>query len=129
MNQREVIQEYLKSIAPARLKPKDLAEILGMNANSCAVVLSSLANTEGSGVHHERALGYKFDAPSMDHLELQEMYWHNRAVKAERECAAAEAVAYQALTKVDKQELRIKYQHEALVALQKLQDLDNDTKE
>lgn len=125
MNQREIIQEYLKSIAPARLKPKDLAEILGMNASSCAVVLSSLANTEGSGIHHERALGYKFDAPSMDHLELQEMYWHNRAVKAEKTLVATEEALLLEMCKTDKLALRNKYQNEALVALQKLQDLDN----
>ena len=129
MNQREVIQEYLKSIAPAALKAKDLADILGIPPASCAVVLSSLANTEGSGIHRVPTVGYKFDAPSMEHLEVQEMFWHDKYVAERKAHIATEAVAIEALTALDKKDLRIKYQHEALVALQKLQDLDNDTKE
>ena len=133
MTQRERIKEYLASIAPACIRPLDIAINLGMNENSCRTICATLANEDGSGIKLVFGHGYTYGEPTN---ESQEMYWHDRAVRAEKAIiklevalADSEAIAYEALTKVDKQELRIKYQHEALVALQKLQDLDNDTKE
>ena len=123
MTQRERIKAYLASIAPACIRPLDIAINLGMNENSCKTICAALANEDGSGVRRISGHGYTYGEPTD---ESQEMFWHDRAVKAEKALVATEEALLLEMQKTDKQALRIKYQQEAIAALQKLQDLNEE---
>jgi len=125
MSQKDRIKAYLLDIAPAKIAVTDLAEALEIPVSSCRTIVAMLANIEGSCVHRGM-LGYYHEKPTtLEHLEMQEMYWHDLYLSTKQKLQETEAVAYELIAQQADNQQRITLQNAAITALKALIDFDN----